>query len=75
MTPTAAKKIMAAAMSERGLSFDKLTARTVGFSDLARGQAIFVKVHGWKPNPAWDELRAIAAENGFRIEAAGGISG
>ena len=47
----------------------KLTARTVDFTDLARGGCIFVKVHGWKPNPLWFNLQNIAKENGFRVEA------
>src|SRR5208337_4459346 len=37
----------------------------------ARGSSIFVTIHGWQPNPAWDELKKIAIANGFRVEAKG----
>lgn len=68
ITPAAAKKVIAAALAERDLPFTKLTARTVDFTDLARARCVFVKIHGWQPNPAWTELRQIAVDNGFRIE-------
>lgn len=63
-----AKKIIARALEERQLSFTKLTARTINFSDLARGDCVFVAIHGWQPNPAWDDLKTLAKSNGFCIE-------
>jgi len=51
------------------LPFTKLSARTVGFSDLGRGSRIFVQIHGWQPNPVWAELEGFARRNGFSIEA------
>jgi hypothetical protein len=70
MTP---KQIIKMELDKRGLPYTKLTARKVDFTDLARASCIFVKIHGWQPNPAWDELKAIAVANGFRIETAGGF--
>lgn len=69
MTPSKAKQVIKAALDSKGLPYTKLTARTVGFSDLARDSSIFVKIHGWVPNPYWDELRGMAKQNGFCIEA------
>jgi hypothetical protein len=68
MTPNAAKKIIRQALEERQLPFARLTARTVGFVDLARDSKIFVAIHGWQPNPTWDELQRVAHSNGFCIE-------
>ena len=68
MNTRQAKKIIASKLNELGLSYTKLTARTIHFSDLARASCIFVRVHGWQPNPAWSELKALAIANGFRVE-------
>lgn len=67
--PRGAKKIIKAALEERGLSFEKLTARTASFSDLARGNCVFVKIHGWKPDSRWNELKELAKDNGFCLES------
>jgi hypothetical protein len=69
MTTSQAKKIIRSFLLEHNLPFTKLTARTIGFSDLARGSSIFVKIHGWQPNPVWDELKTLAHRNGFCVEA------
>jgi len=69
MTPSNAKQIVKMALESRGLPFTKLTARTVNFSDLARGRCLFVAIHGWQPNPAWDEIKQVASDAGFCIEA------
>ncbi len=68
MTIAKAKKIVKAWLNAQQLSC-RLTGKTVSFVDLARGSYIFIRVHGWKPCPAWNELQTIATENGFRIEA------
>ena len=68
LTPTMAKAIIHDELTNRNLPFTKLSARTIDFSDLASAQCIFVKIHGWQPNPAWSELRKIAVKYGFRIE-------
>lgn len=70
-TPANAKKLTAEKLSELGISYDSLSAKTVGFQDLARGSSVFVTVHGWKPNPAADTLKAFAKSNGFRINFKG----
>lgn len=69
LTTHSAKQIIKRELDRRGLAYSKLTARTVSFSDLARGDCIFVKIAGWHPNPAWDELKAVAKANKFCIEA------
>jgi hypothetical protein len=78
MTPLQAKKIAEQALILHGWSFTKLTAKTVSFSDLARGQAIFVTVKGLRDvNPdshldkqtRWAAVKAIAKTGEFFIEA------
>ena len=71
MTAFQAKKIVAEWLAGNNLPYHKLSARTVDFADLARGSKLFVKVHGWKPNSIWGELRAIASVNGFLVETDG----
>ena len=68
MNTRKAKQIIADKLAELNLSYTKLTAKTVSFSDLARTGCIFVKIHGWKPNPAFSELKELAIANGFRVE-------
>jgi hypothetical protein len=63
-----AKQIIRGKLDELGVPFTKLTAKWVNFSDLARVRCMFVKIHGWKPNPAWSELRLLAVVKGFRLE-------
>lgn len=70
ITPRNAKKIIAAELNKCGLT-NRLTARTVSFSDLARCKVVFVEVHNWKPDRVWFTLKEIAIENGFRIISAG----
>ena len=69
VTPNEAKRIIKSELDRRNLPYTKLTARTIGFSDLARASCIFVRIHGWHPAPAWDDIRAVAVTNGFRIES------
>lgn len=56
-----------------GLSipYDKVTAKTVDFSDLARAKCVFVTVHGWKPNRSFEYLKAFAIRHGFRLQVEG----
>lgn len=70
-----AKKIIKAELDQRGLAYTKITGRTIGFADLLRRDMIFVKIHGWKPNPAWNELQGLAIAHDFRIESDGIFSG
>ena len=67
-----AKEIARKALHTQGLTFEKLSARTISFSDLARASCIFVKVHGLgveisQPN-AWDTAKKMCKQNGFCIE-------
>lgn len=66
-----AKKLIRSALSARGLE-NKLTTKTIDFSDLARASCVFVVVHGWSPDPFAAELEKIARENGFRVTFKGG---
>jgi hypothetical protein len=69
ITPAKAKKIIIDKLNELHLPYDKVTAKTIDFTDLARASMIFVKIHGWKPNPLMGELEKVAKENGFRVDA------
>jgi hypothetical protein len=64
----ACKRIIAAALAEHGL-FNRLTARTIDFTDLARMKMVFVSIHDWSPSPLFTELDQIARSAGFRVEA------
>jgi len=76
MTAAKAKKLLKAELDKRGLPYTKLTAKNVGFSDLARDECVFVTVHGWQPNPAASELEKLAKRDGYRITFKGkGIIG
>ena len=67
MTINAMKRIIRDKLASFGMD-NKLTAKTVSFVDLARANMVFVKVHGWKPNPVANDLEGLARTNGFRIE-------
>lgn len=67
-TPSQAKKIVLQFLDENDIPYTKLRARTIGFADLARDEMVFVKIFGWKPNPAIEELEAIGRKMGFRVE-------
>jgi hypothetical protein len=73
MTTAAAKKLAHGWLSERNLPFTKLTARTVGFQDLARADCVFVTVEGWKADPKNGEVENLAKANGFRVSFKGGF--
>ena len=65
------KKTATIILKGAGFTFDKLTARTVSFQDLARAECVFVKPHGLKAAGvygAWDLARAMARDHGFRLE-------
>ena len=69
MTPAQAKKTTKEALDCRGMSYTKITARTVSFSDLARGSMVFVSVFGSTPSPCWKDVDFIARNAGFRVDA------
>lgn len=68
MTPRQAKQLLASYLTENGLTFSKLTARTISFMDLARDGCVFVKLHGFNQWNQWDNIRGFAIKNGFRVE-------
>lgn len=66
MTATKARSLMKAFLDENAIPYDKLKAKTVDFSDLARASAIFVKIFGWIPDEAnYNAVRKFARDNGF----------
>ena len=65
------KKTAAIILHGAGIGYDKLTAKTVSFSDLARAERVFVTVHGAKAAryvPCWDTAKAYAREHGFTLQ-------
>ena len=73
-----AKALVGRILSEQGISYEKLSARTVSFQDLARDSAVFVKIHGLSlPEPRLANVRETlhADETGrkVRIEPVGGL--
>lgn len=47
MTASKAKRLLAVELADYGIPYDRLTAKTVHFTDLARASCVFVTVHGW----------------------------
>ena len=69
ITTKEAKKLIIDALNRMQLPYNKVTAKNIDFSDLARGNAIFVTIHGWNPSPKFKELEKIAHENNFIVDA------
>jgi len=67
-TARKARKLLIAFLSEEGLPFTSVQARTISFLDLARARRVFVKVYGWIPSPDWEKVREFAVANGFSVE-------
>jgi hypothetical protein len=70
-----AKKLLKAELQRLNVPFTKLTARTIGFSDLARCSCVFVTIHGWRPSPVFQAITTFAVEHGFRVDTDWPISG
>jgi len=62
-----AKKLVTSWLRKHGLS-NKVTAKTIDFSDLARCSRIFVVVHDWAPGPIAADLNHYAMQHGFLME-------
>ena len=72
------KRMTEGELRRQGITFAKLTARTVDYVDLARDHCVFVKLHGlpWaeprfsggKGTQALAGIKAFARENGFHVE-------
>ena len=75
-TPQAAKKLVETFLRDRGVDFEKVTAKTIGFEDLGRGSRIFVKAFVLDTmNPKnTEDLENIGRKNGFSVEFAFGAS-
>ena len=72
LTPAQAKKVVTDFLKSKGLN-NKVTAKTIGFQDLARASMVFVQVLDWSPNPsAASELEQLAKQKGFRVQFKGG---
>jgi len=75
LTTHRAKKIAAQALTDYGFKFEKLTAQTVSFSDLARGESIFVTIKGLSDDFAsyerpshWAMVKDVVRKAGFCID-------
>ena len=68
MTPAKAKKIVKRFLDENKLTYDKITAKTIGFSDLARCSRVFVTIHNMQPNTSWKDLTEVSRDNGFYVD-------
>ena len=54
----------------------KLTAKTVGFSDLMRGEKLFIRIHDWNPKEFGQyvkELQNLARKDGFIFDFGGDV--
>lgn len=68
MTPAEAKTEAVRILTERGMPYERLSARTVSFSDLARAETVVVTVHGWNPSSNARSVQRDARARGFTIE-------
>lgn len=68
ITARKARKLSIGFLSEEGLPFTRVHARTISFMELARAKRVFVKVYGWVPSPEWVKVREFAVANGFSVE-------
>ena len=72
MTPRQASKIIKEDLARRGIAFAKVSARTVGFVDLARDSKVFVSIEGMQATneqkrEIYPQLKELAKQNGFLI--------
>lgn len=61
MTASEAKAATKKELDNMGVAFTKLTAKTLSFTDLARGSAVMVTIHGIDPDDL-DDTSVIADE-------------
>lgn len=66
ITPHHARKLTKEWLDSKGFDY-RVSAKTIDFSDLARDYAVFVTVHGWKPNKSWSELQKHARKHGYYV--------
>ena len=74
MTINECKRDAARRLSRAGVSYTRITARTVCFSDLARGDAVFVRVHNPDSyiGPLFDDVPP-PSKGGYMVETAGSV--
>ena len=68
ITARKARKLLIDFLSEEGLPYTRVQARTIDFVDLASARRVFVKIYGWVPSPDWETVREFAVANGFSVE-------
>jgi len=73
-TPAEAKARVKVVLEALALPFEKLTAKTTSFSSLGYGSGLFVKIHGWKPNPALGVVEEALKGSGIIVQADTGVS-
>ena len=69
MSPRKASNLIRDFLTKNGLPFVRVSAQTVGFHDLARGDKVFVTVHGWQPSPKWEAVQVYAKTLGVIAQA------
>jgi hypothetical protein len=67
MTARKASLLLTNELKRRGIAFERITSKSVSFHDLARDSAIFATIHGWKPSPVANDLKAFGKDNGFFV--------
>lgn len=73
LTLSQAKKIVAEALFARDISYTKLKAKTVDFTDMARCEMIFVTVIGaTTPDVRLIAIDEVVKKHGFRVQYDGG---
>lgn len=73
-SPAEAKARVKALLEALGLPFEKLSAKSTSFSGFGYGTGLFVKIHGWKPNPALGAMEEAMKGSGIVIQTDHGIS-
>ena len=63
-----AKRIVKRWLLENNFN-NRVSGKTIDFADLTRRECIFIKIHDWVGNPIWKELKELAHNNGFCVEA------
>lgn len=67
MTAMEAKQLIETALKERNVPFTRVSASKLLFENVICTKKRFVKIHGWQPNPIFNEIQKIANENGFCV--------
>jgi hypothetical protein len=72
MTAREASRLTKQVCVDLNIPHTKISAKTIGFSDLGRGERVFVTVHGWERGyeaPARYALLAdVAKKHGFSVD-------